>query len=84
MRDNLIRAFRKGEYGTDMTDAQVEMVIDEMLHFVDKAGYRLITKMRYEEWKNDVKILARLETYGVDNWEGWDEAVRSLEPDESA
>lgn len=58
--------------------ADAEATVDEMLYQIDRAGYRLITKERYEEWKHDSKVLTLAEMYGVDNWEGWGLVISEL------
>ena len=39
----------------------------------------IITKAEYERLLIDSSLLSALETYGVDNWEGYDEARSSIE-----
>lgn len=43
---------------------------------IERQGLSLIKNL------NRLNKLDALETYGVDNWEGYDEAMRSLEEDE--
>lgn len=74
IRDYLIRYL--ADNGRSVSDAEIEA--DSILFIIDDAGYRLITKERYEEWKHDSNVLTLAEMYGVDNWEGWDLVVQEL------
>lgn len=74
MRDHLINSLVEQRE----RHADAVATVDEMLYQIDRAGYRLITKERYEEWKHDSHVLALAEMYGVDNWEGWDLVVQDL------
>lgn len=58
--------------------ADAVATVDEMLYQIDRAGFRLISKERYEEWRRDSNVLALAEMYGVDNWEGWDLVTQDL------
>lgn len=42
----------------------------------------LVTRDHYEELLQDQEILQTLQAFGVDNWEGYDEAMRSLYAEE--
>jgi hypothetical protein len=37
----------------------------------------LVSKERYEELLDRELLLDSLEEYGVDNWDGWDDAISS-------
>lgn len=40
-----------------------------------------IPKKLYDELVRDARFLSLLESYGVDNWEGWDDCVRMMVDD---
>ena len=80
MRENLLRGLKELDDEIALADPEdLERAIDEMLQVIDSAGYWLITKDRYSDWKRDVRLLAALEAAGVDNWEGWNEVIQSVE-----
>jgi len=49
--------------------------------YLDKP-LKAVTVEEYEELKSDQRLLAALYASGVDNWEGFDDAVNSLEEHE--
>lgn len=57
---------------------------DEALKMVlNTAGHALQNmRKKLERAQERIKKLDALETWGVDNWEGYDEAMRSPDPDE--
>ena len=82
-RDYLIDAFREYDENADfMTREQVGMMVDFTLDIFDKAGYDVVTKKRMRDLRFDSELLIALQNHGVDNWEGWSDALRSLEVDE--
>ena len=42
----------------------------------------IISKRDFDKLNRDSRELAALEAWGVDNWEGYSEAMRSLREDE--
>lgn len=47
----------------------------------DWAAMVEIRDRRIAELEKDVALLRALEAFGVDNWDGYDEAIQSLEED---
>lgn len=46
---------------------------------LDPDEYEVVTKRGLERLCRDSEILCALEEYGVDNWEGYGDAMQSLE-----
>ena len=75
MRNAMIAELIKA---TGMRQDQAEWEVDDILRVLDQIGYRPITKEGYADLLRDSRFLAALESYGVDNWEGWDLVVQEM------
>lgn len=49
---------------------------------LDPDEYEVVTKRGLEQLCRDAEILSVLEEYGVDNWEGYGDAMENLEENE--
>lgn len=74
MRNAMIAELQK--QGWTLVNAQVK--VDDILATLDRIDYRPITKEGYADLLRDSRFLAALESYGVDNWEGWDLVVQEM------
>lgn len=53
-----------------------------MLFLYNNPAYTIVSRKRLKDLENSEKTLNALEYYGVDNWDAYDEAIKSLEDDE--
>lgn len=51
---------------------------------LDPYEYGVVTKRGLEQLCRDAEILSALEEYGVDNWEGYGDAMQSLKEEINA
>lgn len=79
MIDYIADAIIRDDAATSRSDA--ERMAKEFIELAHDAGYHLVSSGKYEQLVHDSNVLAALENYGVDNWEGWSDALRSLEED---
>ena len=56
-----------------------ELLMEVRKEIKDKESTVVITKKEYDSLLEDRKILTALENAGVDNWEGYEEALENLE-----
>lgn len=79
MRDRIAEAIVRDDPATSRSDA--ERMATEFIELAEEAGYQLVSHAKYRQLVHDSNVLAALENFGVDNWEGWSDALRSMEVD---
>lgn len=79
MQDYIAKAIMDSD--GDISPENAQTVAREFIELAHDAGYHLVSSGKYEQLVHDSNVLTALENYGVDNWEGWSDALRSLEED---
>lgn len=76
MQDYIARAIIDSDSDISLENAKV--MARDFIELAHVAGYHLVSTGRYEQLVSDSNLLTALENFGVDNWDGWSDAVRSL------
>lgn len=63
-------------------EPMLEGISEVSKEFINESDIRIISKEEYDQFVKDSAKLNALESAGVDNWEGYDNAMSSLDGEE--